>query len=149
MADAGPAGPAALTRYLALDHGARRIGVAVADGEMRMAFARPAIMVRGADEAALRVAELARAEGASCVIIGLPLHADGSEGEQATAARAFGARLTSLGLAVEFHDERLSSWQASTELAAAGANGDRRSGQLDSAAARIILQDYLDSKETR
>ncbi|MEO8511843.1 MAG: Holliday junction resolvase RuvX [Chloroflexota bacterium] len=145
MADARPA---AIIRYLALDHGARRIGVAVADGETRMAFARPAIMTRGADAAAQQVAQLARAEGASCVIIGLPLHADGGEGEQATAVRAFGARLTSLGLAVEFHDERLSSWQASTELAASGASAERHSGTLDSAAARIILQDYLDSKET-
>lgn len=145
MADAGPA---AVTRYVALDHGTRRIGVAVADSEMRMAFARPAIVARRAEDAARRVVELARAEGAPCIIIGLPLHADGSEGEQAAAARAFGARLTSLGLQVGFHDERLSSWQASTELAASGAAADRRSGKLDSAAARVILQDYLDSKET-
>lgn len=145
MAEAGPA----TERYLALDHGARRIGVAVADDETRMAFARPAITTRNADAAARRVAELARAEGATCVIIGLPLHANGSEGEQATAARAFGARLTSLGLVVEFHDERLSSWQASADLAASGSEADRHSGTLDSAAARIILQDYLDSKETR
>lgn len=146
MADAGPA---AITRYVALDHGARRIGVAVADSEMRMAFARPAIVARRAQDAARQVVELARAEGAPCIIIGLPLHADGSEGEQAAAARAFGARLTSLGLEIAFHDERLSSWQASTELAASGARADRRSGELDSAAARVILQDYLDSKETR
>jgi putative Holliday junction resolvase len=143
------AGPGAVRHYVALDHGARRIGVAVADSQLRMAFARPAIVARRADDAVRRVVELARAENAPCVIIGLPLHADGSEGEQAAAARAFGARLASLGLEIAFHDERLSSWQASTELAASGAPADRRSGALDSAAARVILQDYLDSKETR
>ena len=141
--------PTTATRYLALDHGSRRIGVAVADDEMRMAFPRPAIVARSADVAARRVADLARSEAVSSIIIGLPLHADGSEGEQAGAARAFGERLSRLGFELVFHDERLSSWQAAGELAASGRGGDRRSGELDSAAARVILQDYLDSKETR
>lgn len=114
-----------------------------------MAFGRPAIIERSSEAAARRVAELARREGASCVIIGLPLHADGSEGEQASAVRTFGARLVRLGLEVVFHDERLTSWQASGDLAASGKRTDRHSGELDSAAARVILQDYLDSKETR
>ena len=141
--------PLAASRYLALDHGRRRIGVAVADAETRIAFARPAIRARSEDAAIAEVARLARAEAASCVIIGLPLHADGTEGEQAHVARAFGAKLSALGIEVVLHDERLSTWQAGAELTGADRRPDRGSGELDSAAARVILQDYLDSKEHR
>lgn len=141
--------PVAAHRYLALDHGRRRIGVAVGDAETGIAFARPAIRARSEEAAVSEAAGVARAEGASCVIIGLPLHADGTEGDQARAARAFGARLSALGLEVGFHDERLSTWQAGAELTAADRKPDRGSGEVDSAAARVILQDYLDSKEHR
>jgi putative Holliday junction resolvase len=83
------------------------------------------------------------------VVIGLPLHADGREGQQAAAARAFGERLRSLGLDVEFEDERLSSWEAAERLAEAGRSAHRSSGELDSAAARLILQQWLDARVRR
>ncbi len=140
---------AAAGRYLAIDHGRRRIGVAVGDSETGLAFARPAIRTRSAAAAVEAVAGLARAEGAICVIIGLPLHEDGSEGAQAAQARSFGSSLAERGFEVVFHDERLTTWQAAGELASERRQPDRRSGELDSRAARLILQDYLDSKEDR
>jgi len=130
-----------VSRLVGLDHGSRRVGVAVADEETGLAFERPALVAP--DPAA--VAALVRAEGAETVVLGLPRNMDGSEGPQAAAARRFGASLSGLGLTVAFQDERLSSWEASTELAAAGRRPDRRSGEVDSAAARVILQDYLDA----
>lgn len=136
-------------RIMAIDHGRRRIGIAVGDDETRVAFARPAVHARSAADAVARVAELARAEASSLIVVGLPLHADGSEGEQVRAARAFGGRLAAIGLRVTYRDERLSSWQAAGDLEASRRRPDRRSGELDSAAARVILQDYLDAKETR
>jgi len=74
----------------------------------------------------------------------LPRNMDGSEGVQAAAARKFGERLAAIGLAVDFQDERLTSWQALEQMGPRRGR-DRRSGELDSAAARLILQEYLDA----
>jgi putative holliday junction resolvase len=93
------------------------------------------------------LAELAADEDVRRIVVGLPLNMDGSEGSQAAAARRFGERLTGIGLEVVYVDERLSSWQAGEQLGEAGRRVTRGSGELDSAAARIILQQYLDMTE--
>jgi putative Holliday junction resolvase len=134
-----------VTRVIGLDHGTRRIGVAVGDTETGMAFPREAIRHRGAAGAAESVRELAADEDAALVVLGLPRAEDGGEGEQAAIVRAFGARLEELGLRVTYEDERLSSWAASEALENGGRRAPRQSGALDSAAARLILQQYLDA----
>lgn len=134
-----------MTRLIGIDHGARRIGLAVADTETGMAFARPALRrtSRAADLA--RLARMADEEAADGFVIGLPLLEDGAEGAQAAAARAFGEALATVsGRRVTYVDERWTSWQAGTDLAAAGRRPTRASGELDSAAARVILQQCLD-----
>lgn len=78
-------------------------------------------------------------------MVGLPLNMDGSEGDQAAAARAFGERLGRIGLEVVYEDERLSSWQAAEQMSEEGRRPGRGTGELDSAAARLILQQYLDA----
>lgn len=135
-----------MSRLIGLDHGSRRIGVAIGDMETRLAFARPALPRRNqaADLAALT--RLADEEAADRFVIGLPLLEDGSEGAQAAAARTFGALLgEASGRPVAFSDERWTSWQARADLQAAGRRATRASGELDSAAARLILQQYLDA----
>ena len=133
-------------RIIGLDHGARRIGVAVGDTETGMAFARAAIRRRNLDHDLAQVGELCTTEAAGLVVIGLPLNMDGSEGAQAAAARAFGDALVGIGLDVAYEDERLSTWQATEELTADGRRAGRGRGELDSAAARVILQQYLDAR---
>lgn len=135
-----------MTRFLALDHGSRRIGVAVGDSETGMAFARPALQRRNLERDLAVIGELCAVEGADLVIIGLPLNMDGTEGEQAAAARAFGERLAAIGLPIAYEDERLSSWEAAERLAEAGRRTRRGSGELDSMAARVTLQQYLDAR---
>jgi putative Holliday junction resolvase len=135
-----------VSSVIGLDHGARRIGVAVGDTETGMAFARPAIHRRNLASDLHAVEELARAEAAELVVIGLPLHADGSEGDQATLARAFGEGLADSGMRVVYEDERLTSWEAGERLRESGRRPTRESGELDSTAARLILQQYLDAR---
>jgi putative holliday junction resolvase len=135
-----------VTRFVALDHGSRRIGVAVGDSETGMAFARPALRRRNEERDLAVIGELCASEGADLVIIGLPLNMDGTEGEQAAAARAFGDRLVGIGHHVAYEDERLTSWEAGERLAEAGRRVRRGSGELDSTAARVILQQYLDAR---
>jgi putative Holliday junction resolvase len=91
---------------------------------------------------------MATDEAADTVVVGLPRNMDGSEGPQAQAARAFGERLAARGLRIEFQDERLTSWEAAEQIGPRRGR-DRRSGELDSAAARLILQEYLDAHPDR
>ena len=145
-----------MTRVVALDHGSRRIGVAVGDTLTGMAFSRPAIRRRNQAVDFDTISALTRDEEAELVVVGLPRNMDGSEGPQAAAARRFGEQLVAIGLQVAYVDERLTSWQATEQLAAEGRRARRQSGEVDSAAARLILQEYLDalpptlsSQETR
>ena len=110
-----------------------------------MAFAHPAIRRRSLDQDVALVRQLCDAEGAGVVVLGLPLNMDGSEGAEAAAVRRFGDALVVVGLHVTYEDERLTSWEAGQRLRQAGTRPDRASGELDSAAARLILQQYLDA----
>jgi putative Holliday junction resolvase len=125
-------------RVIGVDHGLRRVGVAVGDDETGMAFPRAVVPAR---DAAAFLGRLAAEEGTDQVVVGLPLNMDGTEGEQAAAARAFGRELADIGLAVAFTDERLTTWDAEERARAA----DRRPGSnaIDSAAAALILEQYL------
>ena len=131
---------------IALDHGAKRIGVAAGDTETGMAFARAAIKRRSLEHDLARVVELCTDEAAELVVVGLPLNLDGSEGPQAAVVRAFGEALRGAGLAIVYEDERLTSWEAERQLASGGRTPDRRTGEVDSAAAQLILQQYLDAQ---
>ncbi len=137
-----------MTRIIGLDHGARRIGVAVGDTETGMAFARSALQRRNEQRDLVVIGDLCAAEGAEIVVVGLPLNMDGTEGEQAAAARSFGEQLRAAGLRVEYEDERLSSWEARQRLGESGRRPRRGSGELDSTAARVILQQYLDARRS-
>ena len=136
-----------MSRLLGIDHGSRRIGLAVGDTDTGLAFARPALRRRSDAAAVAGIAELVRTEGVDGIVVGLPRNMDGSEGRQAALARAFGERLAAIGLTVVYHDERLTSWQAESEMTDTGRRPTRRSGEVDSAAARILLQDYLDARQ--
>ena len=135
-----------MSTVIGLDHGARRIGVAVGDTVTGMAFARPAIRRRSLAVDLHEVEQLAWAEGAELVVVGLPLNMDGREGDQAAAARSFGDGLTENGLRVAFEDERLTTWEAGERMRETGRRVRRESGELDSTAARVILQQYLDAR---
>ena len=111
-----------------------------------MAFARTAIQRRNLDRDLALVGELCTTEGIDRVVIGLPLNMDGSEGPQAAQVRAFGDRLRVIGLDIVYEDERLSTWEAGERLAEVGRKARRGSGELDSTAARVILQQYLDAR---
>jgi len=135
-----------MSAVIGLDHGSRRIGIAVGSEEIGQAFARPALQHRTTAADLELIVELARAEGATRIVLGLPRNMDGSEGPQAAAARAFGADLAARGLEVVYVVERLTSWEAGERLAAEGRRPGRASGERDSAAARLILQEYLDAR---
>jgi putative pre-16S rRNA nuclease len=133
-----------LGRVIGVDHGLRRVGVAVGDEETGMAFPRSVVPIGMASD---RIHELAMAEGTSRVVVGLPLNIDGSEGAQAAAARAFGAALAMRGLDVTFSDERLTTWEA--EQQSRSRDRPTAANAIDSAAAALILEQYFADRRRR
>jgi putative Holliday junction resolvase len=149
-------------RILGLDVGERRIGVAAADSEMRIALPVGVVERTAPAADADAIARLMEEQKAEALVLGLPISLNGSEGPQAQAVRAFGDELGSrLGLAVEYWDERLSTVEAQRRLTPPTAPGRRTKGgrsarsgrpprgRLDATAAAIILQSYLDRRAGR
>lgn len=129
--------------YLGVDWGRRRVGVAVSDELGRMAH--PVSTVESHSLAGLvqSLVGLARERGATAVVLGLPRHMNGTEGESAGAVRKFAVELEAAGLPVIFWDERLSSWEATGRLREGGTS-PREKGRVDRAAATLLLQSFLD-----
>ena len=132
----------------ALDLGERRIGIAVTDADGMSVHPLHTLERRSfeADLQAIRNALGSRE--IDCLVVGLPLNMDGSEGPMARHARNLAARLgDALGLEVKFQDERLSSFEAGNRL---GSSMRRRKKKpaIDAVAAVIILEDYLKMKQS-
>jgi putative Holliday junction resolvase len=140
--------------YLGIDHGTRRVGIAVSDPDAAFAFALET-HVEGRDGSVLEhLAHLVRERGAEAVIVGLPLTADGREGTSAVRARRFAERLrTALPVPVELWDERYTSQEADRFLGPRHGRGpagrgqaERDKGERDAVAAELILQGWLDRR---
>lgn len=143
-------------RIVGLDVGERRIGVAISDATCTLA--RPVGVLRSAaldgDASRLAAAEIARLaaeeDGVSSIVVGLPRHLDGSASPMTARVTAFAAELGGLThLPVTLQDERLTSREAESRLALTDKNWRTRKDRLDSAAAAILLQDYLDVRPGR
>ena len=129
-------------RVLGVDYGLRRIGLAIGETEVKMAFARSVVASSGsvaADSAA--VYDFFVSEGCELVVLGLPILDDGHEGEQAAVTRSFGSALASLGASVEYVDERYSTSAALRGLS--HLSPKEAKGVVDAEAARMILETYL------
>jgi putative holliday junction resolvase len=128
------------------------VGVALSD-ESRTLASPLIVLDRGHGLAPVldQLHEVARRESVALMVVGLPLNADGSAGRQAKRARDFASVAQRVvGLPVTMWDERLSTRQAEELLRAQGHNMKRlrQRGQVDAAAAAVILQDYLDHGQT-
>jgi putative holliday junction resolvase len=129
----------------ALDLGARRIGIAVTDAHGLSAHPLRTIERRsfGADVEAIRQA--LRSRDIECLVVGLPVNMDGTEGPMARHARNFAAKLAkALGIAVKLQDERLSSFEAEKRLGNLVPRGKKKQA-IDAIAAVVILESYLES----
>jgi putative Holliday junction resolvase len=131
-------------RLLALDLGARRVGVAVCD-EMRISVrALPAIERSSWKKLVLEVAGLAKEFDAAGLVVGLPLRLDGSDGDAAREARRLARNFgLTLRLPVHLQDERLTTRAAGETLRDAKVSDAERVALIDSEAAATILRDFI------
>ena len=131
-------------KYLGIDYGQKRTGIAVSDHGGSMAFPRKAILMRGKDLFFAELLALAEQEGIQAFVVGLPRRNSGEDSETTRQVRNMVARLKHRApLPVYFMDEYLSSHEAESLLREAGAGGKHLKDKLDSAAAVGILESFL------
>lgn len=131
-------------RYLGIDYGAKRVGVAVGDTDT--GFARGLTTLTNVPSLLDDLRRLAKENDIDGYILGLPRNLEGGDTSQTAVVRKFAQALEKLGLPVILQDEALTTEQAAANL------GPRlvvkNTGQLDQEAARIILEDYLREHRT-
>src|SRR5579863_7110756 len=142
-------GAAEVARYLAIDVGNRRIGVAVSD-ELGLT-AQPVLTLerRSSRREDLRsLARLCRRFGVAGIVVGNPLHLSGEASPRAVKTQAFAAELGELtGLPIHLWDERLTTREAHEILYEAGHARQKHRKVVDQVAAVMILQGFLDEKQ--
>lgn len=137
-------------KYLGIDYGQKRTGIAVSDEGGRMAFPRPPLQMRGKDVFFAELLSLAEREGAAAFVVGLPVRQNGEDSETTRQVRNMAMRLKRRSpLPVFLMDERLSSHEAESRLREAGLEGKKLKDKLDSAAAVGILESFLALPEER
>jgi putative Holliday junction resolvase len=132
-------------RYLGIDPGGKRIGLAVADDETRVATPLQVIAYHDRKRAARVIAETARCQHAARVVIGLPTDPDGGETAACKRSHALAATLRELGIDVVFQSEYLTSDEARRRARASGRHPRQ---PVDDLAALVILEEYLGRRAT-
>ena len=132
-------------KYLAIDYGQKRTGLAVCDPDE--IICSPLAVLDGGKNLISRICETIEAEKIEAVIVGLPLNMDGTKGRQAQSTEEFAGQLKKqIDIPIHFCDERLSTFAAGEKFANLDIKSSKRKKPLDAVAAAEILQSFLDSK---
>jgi putative Holliday junction resolvase len=134
-------------RVMALDVGDRRIGIAISDDLLLTAQSRPTLRRKNEEADIETIRKLAVDNQVHEIVVGQPLHMDGSKSAQSEKTGRFAERLReAVSLPVVLWDERLTTFEAEQHLEQMGLNWRQRREHVDKVAAMIILQNYLDSR---
>ena len=137
-------------KIMAVDLGQVRTGLAVSDPTEQLASPVGTITEKNTDKLLEKVAAAAREPGVQQLVVGHPRNMDGSRGESARRAETFAASLEkAAALPVVLWDERMTTVSAIGYLNQTDTRGKKRKAVVDTVAATIILQDYLDSRRMR
>ena len=132
-------------RYLAVDHGDKRTGLAICDKAETMAS--PLKVITGQADLISQIVKIVGQEDVEAIVVGLPLNMDSTEGPRAETVRNFGTELeNSAQVPVIYHDERLSSFDAEKKFAGLDITRKKKKKHLDAVAAASILEAFLECK---
>lgn len=133
-----------MKRWLSLDLGHVRIGVALSDPLGMTAQPLMVLKSAGTQKDLIALGELVDQYEVAQVIVGLPLNMDGTESSQTKKVREFTAKLSArLNVPVFFLDERLTSRQAERTMRESGVKSEKQRGKVDQVAAALLLQSAL------
>jgi len=136
-------------KALGIDHGTARIGLAVSDDLGMLAHPLETVPAQSVESSTCRIAEIVQERQIKDIIVGLPLHVNGEEGEAVKKVRKYVEQLRPhIGNGVTFHevDETWTTKDAMAKLHQAGRNEKNSRGIIDQAAAVEILQAWLDCR---
>jgi putative Holliday junction resolvase len=137
-------------RILALDPGTKRVGTAVCDESQTIVRASKTIERTNWKKFLKQIINLIADFDAVALVIGLPLESDGAESEMSQEARRLARNFSlSLDIPVFLQDERLSSFEAKGRLWELGFDNEKVYDQVDSEAAAVILEAFLETKKKR
>ena len=129
-------------RFLCIDLGDKRTGLAVCDGDETIAS--PVGVIEGGGNLYNEITRAVEQYQAQALVFGLPLNMDGSEGNRATIVRKFAAELSEkIKMPVFFQDERLSSYSAQDRLSQTGLTHKKKKNRIDAIAAAEILKEFI------
>jgi putative Holliday junction resolvase len=137
-----------MARILGIDPGTRRCGIAITDSDQTMAFPRPALEVN--ESLMGKIAQLVEDESVGLIVVGRPVSLAGNETESTEQADELCRQIRDRihhATVVQF-DERLTTVEAQRSLSGAGMREKTQRSHVDSAAAVIMLQHYLDGLST-
>jgi putative Holliday junction resolvase len=131
---------------MAIDHGSKRMGIAISDPLRMIAQPLEFIPSEPADKFLERLNQIIREKEVTLVVVGVPRNMDGSYGPAAVKVQEFVAALkSSVGVPIRCWDERLTTVQANRFLIEADVRRSKRKEKVDKTAAAILLQSFLDS----
>jgi putative Holliday junction resolvase len=133
-------------RFLCIDLGDKRTGLAICDGQEILASPLQVLEgIKNLHDEILKIAKENQVEG---FVFGLPLNMDGTEGDRAAMARKFADQIKAKSsLPVFFQDERLSTFSAGAKLAQTGLTHKKKKNKIDAIAAAEILKTFLDDRK--
>ncbi len=135
-------------RILGIDYGDARIGLALSDESETLASPLGTYKSQSMRKDVDYLAALAREKGAGRIVLGLPVSMDGREGDRVQKTKAFGSVLERVsGIDIVYKDERLSTVAAERTLIECSVRREKRKEVIDTVAAQIILQNYLDAQK--
>lgn len=131
-------------RYLAIDLGDKRTGLAVGDDETGLVTPAASLPVAPGPALIDAIVRMIGEHDTDTLVLGLPLNMDGSEGPRAKRTRMFGVKLQdSTDVPIYYQDERLTSYAADKQMAGSGRTHKQKKAARDALAAAEILQDFL------
>ena len=134
-----------MSRFLGIDYGTVRIGLALSDPTGTLASPLPFLENQSPQQVTTALSELIQTHQIEGLVIGLPRNMDGTYGPSAQKVRDFIAQIQkSISLPITPIDERLTTAQASKQLSGIGLNQKQLRKKIDSSSACLILQQYLD-----
>lgn len=133
-------------RYLAIDYGTKRTGLAVCDRQEMLTS--PLKVLQGQGNLIRDICSVIEEEGIEGVVVGIPFNMDDTEGPQAKKTRIFAEELRKyVEIPIYFQDERLSSFEAEDKLAGLELTRKQKKRHIDAIAAAAILRSFLESKQ--
>lgn len=134
-------------KYLGVDYGDVRTGLAECDVSGLLAGPIGTISEGGMRNTAVRVAKEAESRSCKKIVIGMPKNMNGSEGPRADTVKAFAKILSELtAIPIDFYDERMTTMEAYRFLDSTATYGKKRKNAIDTLSAEIILQGYIDKE---